>query len=102
MRRIRYSQSFYEEFAILLEQGVDRFGPAVVAAKRARVLDTISNMLARHPRRAVEPVLGICAFQVRTTPFVVLYDYDDDELRVHLVIHVSADRAQVNLSAVIW
>lgn len=58
MRRIRYSQSFYVEFATLLEQGVDRFGPAVVAVKRAKVLDTIATMLARHPKRTVDPHLG--------------------------------------------
>ena len=102
MRSIRYSQSFYEELATLLEQGIDRFGPAVVAQKRADVLGTIKDYLAHHPRRPVDDVLGICAYQVRTVPFVILYDYDDSELRVHLVIHASADRTQVDLGAVVW
>jgi plasmid stabilization system protein ParE len=102
MRRVRYSRSFFEEFATLLEQGVDRFGPTVVAAKRAALLDTINRVLARHPKRPVDPDLGMCAYQVRKSPFVVLYDYDEDELRVHLVIHASSDRTQVDLSKVVW
>jgi mRNA-degrading endonuclease RelE of RelBE toxin-antitoxin system len=102
MRRVKYSQSFFEEFATLLEQGIDRFGPTVVAAKRKKALDTISGILACYPRRSVDPGLGICAYQVRTTPFVVLYDFDDDELRIHLVIHASADRTSVDLSAIVW
>jgi plasmid stabilization system protein ParE len=102
MRRIRYSKSFLDEFANLLEQGVDRFGPTVVAAKRAKVLDTIRNIIARHPKRTVDADLGLCAYQVQTTQFVVLYDYDEDELRIHLVIHASTDRTQADMSAIVW
>ncbi len=102
MRSIRYSLSFYDEFASLLEQGIDRFGPAVVAQKRADVLRTILDFLAHYPVRAIDPVLGICAHQVRTVPFVILYDYDDSELRIHLVIHAAADRTLVDLGAVVW
>lgn len=102
MRTIKYSRSFFEEFAVLLEQGVDRFGARVVADKRSLVLDTIKNFLAVYPRRPVDPVLGICAYQVRKSPFVVLYDFDGNELRIHLVIHSAADRTQVDLAAVKW
>ena len=102
MRTIRYSSSFFEELATLLEQGIDRFGPAVVARKRAAVLGTIKDFLALHPVRPVDAVLGICAYQVRNSPFVIVYDYDDAELRVHLVIHASADRTLVDLSTVVW
>ena len=72
MRSIRYSQSFFDELATLLEQGVDRFGPAVVAQKRADVLCTIKDFLAHHPVRTIDAVLGICAYQVRTAPFVIV------------------------------
>ncbi len=47
-------------------------------------------------------MLGICAYHVTATPFVLLYDYDDTELRIHLIIHAKADRAQIDLSAVEW
>ena len=102
MRAIRFSRTFRTELAALLRQGVPRFGPAVVAQKRAAVLDTIRNFLARHPMRPVDPVIGICAYPVTGVPFVILYDYDDAELRIHLVIHASADRTLVDLSTVVW
>ena len=102
MRAVRFSRTFRVEFAALLAQGVPRFGAAVVAQKRAAVLNTIRNFLARHPVRPVDPVIGICAYPVTRTPFVILYDYDDAELRIHLVIHASADRTLVDLDTVVW
>ena len=85
-----------------MAHGVPRFGPAVVAQKRAAVLNTIRNFLARHPVRPVDPIIGIYAYPVTGVPFVILYDYDDAELRIHLVIHASADRTLVDLGTVVW
>ena len=102
MRTIRLSRSFSDELANLLKQGRPKFGARVVAEKRALVFRAIETTLAQFPIRPVDPILGICAYFVRRTPFVVLYDYDDDELRIHLVIHASADRTQIDLSAVVW
>lgn len=102
MRAVRVSRTFRTELAALLAQGVPRFGTVVVAQKRAAVLNTITDFLARHPVRPVDPVIGICAYQVTKTPFVILYDYDEAELRIHLVIHTAADRTQVDLGRVEW
>lgn len=102
MRVLRYSKSFHIELAVLLAQGVNRFGHLVVAQKRALVIQTIENALANHPRRPIDPVLGISAYHVHKTPFVLLYDYDDNELRVHLIIHANADRSFIDLSTVVW
>ncbi len=101
MRNVRLSKSFRDEFARLLAQGV-RFGPRVVADKNRRVVDVIENILAPNPKRPSDPLLGICAYHVAKTPFVVLYDFDDSELRVHLIIHAKADRTLIDLSAVVW
>ena len=102
MRAIRLSRTYREELLELLSQGVPRFGATVVAEKRKRVIDTIDNFLAHHPVRPVDPIIGICAYPVTGVPFVILYDYDDAELRIHLVIHASADRTLVDLSTVVW
>ncbi len=102
MRSIRYSRSFFEELATLLEQGVDRFGTRVVSEKRARVLDAVTRHLVHFPERPIDPAIGICSRVVARTPFILLYDFDDDELRVHLIIHAHSDRATVDLSAVEW
>jgi hypothetical protein len=60
MRGIRYSRTFYEELAELLEQGIDRFGAAVVAQKRDAVFAAIRNYLTPHPgSRQPDPSLGL-------------------------------------------
>lgn len=61
MRRIRLSKSFRDELPRLLAQGA-RFGATVIADKRSRVVNTINSVLAQHPKRPVDPVLGICAY----------------------------------------
>ena len=102
MRSIRLSRTFNEELVALLEQGLPRFGPNVVSEKRALVFRTIQYFLAEYPVRPTDPELGICAYPVTSTPFVLLYDYDESELRIHLVIHGAADRTQINLATVKW
>ncbi len=102
MRRIRLSKTFTAEGEKLLEQGVPRFGERVVEEKRNLITRTIEQHLAYFPRRTVDPILGICAYPITGAPFVLLYDYDDEELRVHLIIHASADRSLINLSTVEW
>ena len=102
MRTVRLSRTYQEELVELLSQGLPRFGTTVVAEKRASVIDTIDNFLVFHPRRPLDPILGICAYPVTKTPFVLLYDYDDHELRIHLIIHGSADRTLIDLSTVVW
>lgn len=102
MRLVRLSRTFNGELVELLSQGIPRFGARVVADKQALVFGTIENYLVHFPMRPIDPVLGLCACRVDKTPFVLLYDYDDAELRVHLVIHESADRALVDLAAVVW
>lgn len=102
MRNIRYSRTFYDEFAALLEQGIDRFGASVVAEKRDKVFRVIETFLAVHPVRPVDPDIGLCAYPVTGTPFVLVYDYDDDELRLHMIIHGHADRTGLDLGKVEW
>ena len=102
MRRVSLSRTYDDELDRLLSQGLQHFSVAVVERKRDQVEDTIRQFLARHPVRPVDPVLGICAYEVAKTPFVPLYDYDDDELRIHLVVHESADRTKIDLSKITW
>ena len=102
MRRVRLSKTFAIEAEALLEQGIERFGDIVVEEKRNRIKTTIEQHLALHPRRPVDPILGIWPYPVTDTPFVLIYDFDDTELRIHLIIHESADRRLIDLSTVAW
>lgn len=101
-RRVKLSKTFEIESTILLQQGIPRFGTAVVEQKREMIARTIEGFLARHPVRPIDTTLGIWSYPVSKTPFVLLYDYDDTELRIHLIIHESADRTTINLSRIVW
>lgn len=102
MRAIRLSKTYQSELEGLLAQGIPIVGIGVVLQKRDRINHTIEQFLTRHPRRPVDPILGICAYPVTGAPFVLLYDYDDHELRIHLIIHERADRRLIELSTVEW
>lgn len=95
------SKTFAVEAETLLDQGIERFGVPVVEKKRQQIVRTI-EYLARHPRRPKDRLLDIWSYSVTGAPFVLLYDFDDDELRVHLIVHAAADRTEIDLSLVEW
>jgi plasmid stabilization system protein ParE len=101
MRTVRYSLTFTEQFHALLTFGAEQFGPDVVLTKQARVLDTIETFLAEHPD-AKRPVLGLTRYPIQQTPFVVVYEYDDNELRVHFIFHHSADLRTLDPKSARW
>ena len=101
MRRVRVSKTYQDELRTLLSQGLPRFGVDLVAAKRDLVELTI-EYLARHPRRPKDRYLDIWSYTVTGAPFVLLYDFDDTELRVHLIVHAAADRTLIDLASVEW
>jgi mRNA-degrading endonuclease RelE of RelBE toxin-antitoxin system len=103
MRSVRYSKTFTDEFETLLDQGELKFGSAVVDSKKRLVRSTITGHLATFPLTGrVEPEHGLYVYSVRRTPFVLLYDFDDAELRVHMVVHKGADRIMLDPSSVEW
>ena len=46
--------------------------------------------------------LGPYLHPVAKTPFVLVYDFDDAEVRIHVVLHKSADRRRVDPTSVLW
>ena len=103
MRQVRRSVSFIEEFQRLLRQGLAKFGYLVVEEKRALVEACIVGILAHHPStRRVELAIGLYTYPVTGTPFVLVYDFDDSELRVHYIFHESSDRAALDMSRIEW
>jgi plasmid stabilization system protein ParE len=103
MRAVRYSVTARDQLRELLAQGVPRFGAQVVAEKRDRVYDTIDNFLTEFPAvKKPHPDLGLVVYPISQTPFVVLYDFDDSELRVHFIFHKHADLRQLDPTSVEW
>ena len=103
MRVVRVSTTFNDQLNELLDQGEPRFGPTVVEQKRALVFATIRNHLANFPGTARrEQAHGLFVYPIGTTPFVVLFDYDDNELRIHFVVHNRADRSRIDPADIAW
>ena len=103
MRRIRRSLSYSEAFETLLEQGLHKFGFRVIDEKRERVEAFVSEFLATYPRTGTfDPDLGFFVLPVSKTPFVLVYDFDDAELRLQLIVHNRADRSQIDPTRIIW
>jgi hypothetical protein len=92
-----------ESFDRLLAEGEAKFGPAVAEAKRAHVVATITQILARFPGvRLADPKLGLIVYPISRTPFAILYDFDDMELRVHFIFMAAQDPSMTDAGAVEW
>lgn len=102
MRRVRVSRTFVDQLNALLEQGFPRFGARVVTEKRERVFGFITGHLAYFPKTPADPELGLCLYTVAKTPFKLVYDFDDDELRVHFVFHASASLVDLDPRSAEW
>ena len=103
MRTVRLSKTALDQLNTLLAQGVRPFGVRVVAEKRDRVYDTIERFLAVHPAaKTPHPALGLRVYPIARTPFVVLYDFDDAELRVHFIFHRHADLRDLDPASAEW
>ena len=102
MRLVRYSSSFVQQLNILLAQGEAKFGSRVVDEKRDLVFDTIDHFLAIHPRKMRGNEMDLYSHAITGTPFVVFYDFDDNELRVFFIAHGRADRSNIDRNDVAW
>ncbi len=75
----------------------------LVAEKRTIIYDLIEHHLARFPAsKQPDPKLGLTVDPITHTPFVVLYDYDEAELRVHFILPARADRSDLDPASAEW
>ena len=103
MRRVRISKTFTQQLHALMAQGLPVFGERVVMQKRDLVYDLIEHHLAHFPAsKTPDPKLGLTVYRVAKTPFVVLYDYDDAELRLHFILPARADRRDLDPTSAEW
>jgi plasmid stabilization system protein ParE len=103
MRRVRLSRTFNEQLADLLDQGEQLFGERIANEKRAILFSLLRNQLAHFPAaKPKHPTLGLVTYPVSRTPFVVLYDFDDVEVRVHFVVHRRASLDDLDPGDVEW
>jgi hypothetical protein len=46
--------------------------------------------------------LDLFAYAVSGTPFALIYDFDEEELRVHFIVPARADRTRIDPMSVEW
>ena len=100
---MRYSVTARDQLRELLALGVSRFGVGVVAEKRDRVFDIVDNFLAKFPAtKRPHPSLGLVVYPASDTPFLVLYDYDQHELRIHFIFSAGANFDTLDPTSAQW
>jgi hypothetical protein len=102
MRRVVRSRTYVAQLKTLIRQGTETFGVAVAERTLARIDHTIEQHLARYPHKPIDDQLGLYVYPVLRTPFVLIYDFDDEEIRLHYFLPARADRAKIDLRSVEW
>jgi hypothetical protein len=103
MRTVRYSRTFALALDDLLAQGSRHYNAQLLAEKRALVRRTLEYHVAAFPRlKRPHPDLGLVVYPIRKTPFVVLYDFDDSELRAHFILHKRASLDDLDPTSAQW
>ena len=103
MRRIILSETARNQLEALLIQGLPKFGAALMAEMRDRVADTIRDRLAPYPAtKKRNRKLGLFVLTLRRPPFAIVYDFDDDELRIYFIVHAHADLRRLDPTQVVW
>jgi hypothetical protein len=103
MRTARFSITANDQLNTLLAQGLTHYSADFVEQKRALVYDAIRRFIVPFPAtRLRDPDLGLRCYPVAKTPFVLVYDFDDAEVRIHFVVHKSADRSRIDPTSSCW
>jgi plasmid stabilization system protein ParE len=103
MRTVRYSKTFNDQLNTQLAYGYQRFGRRTVEKVAETVYGTIDDFLAHYPRaKPPHPRLRLHVYPIARTPFVVVYDFDDQELRCHFILHRSASLDDLDPASAEW
>ncbi|MEQ1696227.1 MAG: type II toxin-antitoxin system RelE/ParE family toxin [Hyphomicrobiaceae bacterium] len=102
-RAVKLSKTFNDQLVDQIDHGEQRFGRRVAEQKKEKVLATIEGLLARNPAvKRPHPALGLVIYPVTDTPFIVLYDFTETELRVHFILHKNASLEDLDPGAAEW
>ncbi len=103
MRRVVRSRTYVAQLKDLLDQGIERFGTAVVEQKLAQVDHTLEVFLSRHPKaKRPDRRFALRVYPITDTPFMVLYDFTETELRAHFIFHKSASLEDLDPNSAEW
>ena len=87
----------------LLAYGHRQFGSGVVVELRSRIDKMVAATLVQLPAmEQFDPDIGVYATPIEDTPFMLLNDFDETTLRLHLIVHARAKLADVDRSKIEW
>ena len=87
----------------MISEGAETFGFDVADEKRRLVEVCIFNYLSQYPLHGIRNAgQHFLHYPVSNTPFTVIYEFDDDELRVLFIVHQRQDRRLLNPADVEW
>jgi len=102
-RAVRLSRTFNDQLVELIDFGAQRFGRRVAEQKKEKVFATIEGLLAQTPAaKHPHPTLGLVVYPITDTPFIVLDDFTETELRVHFDFHKSASLDELDPGSAAW
>jgi len=96
MRRVVRSRTYVAQLKTFIDQGTETFGAAIAERTLARIDHTIEQHLARYPKKPIDDQLGLYVYAVSRTPFVLIYNFDEEEMRVHFIVPARADRTRID------
>lgn len=102
MRHVHFSKTSLDTFNSMLGQGAKRFGKGVAYDKQSRVYNTANLHIALYPDKRFDKKLQLYIYRVAKTPFVIMYEFDDAEVRVFYILHGRASRKDLKKSSVEW
>lgn len=103
MRTVKLSKTFNDQLIDYIEFGEQQYGARVAEDKKRRVLSTIRTTLAASPSlKRRDPALDLVVYPITGTPFFIVYDYDDSELRVHFVFINGKPLTEIDPASAEW
>ena len=82
-RKVVYSKTFIEQLLNFTDRGEQAYGKRLAQEKKRLVFSLLDDTIAATPAiKARHPRLGLVVYPVSNTPFIVIYDFDDEEVRV--------------------
>jgi plasmid stabilization system protein ParE len=103
MRAVVYSITFNDQLNAMFGYSDQHFGAMQTDQMKQRLYAKVDTFLALFPAaKQPDPELGLTLYPIHGTPFVVAYDFDDDELRMHFVFHKSTDTTAIDPGGAVW
>jgi hypothetical protein len=104
MRSIRFSLTALQSLELLLGLGSAYYSDEFLTYQKNRVFDSVRVHLLAFPEACPvnKTFRNLRIYNVKHTPFAVVYDFDDTELRIRQIVHRRANRTPASVANIQW